>query len=100
MGLWILFFVLAALGLPVLAALVILAIEAVIYQRTYLLALIAFPQLVAVTLLVVFKPEGESFSLLVTVAVVALLLSVYAAAREMRRAVRADSEEVVDECRV
>lgn len=100
MGLWVLFFVLAALGLPVLAALVILAIEAVIYQRTYLLTLIAFPQLVAVTLLVVFKPEGESFSLLVTVAVVALLLSVYVAAREMRRAVRADSEQADDECRV
>ena len=100
MGLWVLFFVLAALGLPVLAALVILAIEAVIYQRTYLLALIALPQMVAVTLLVVFKPEGESFSLLVTVAAVVLLLSVSVAAREMRRAVRADSEQVVDECRV
>lgn len=100
MGLWVLFFVLAALGLPVLAALVILAIEAVIYQRTYLLALIALPQMVAVTLLVVFKPEGESFSLLVTVAAVVLLLSVCVAAREMRRAVRADSEQVVDECRV
>ena len=100
MGLWVLFFVLAALGLPVLAALVILAIEAVIYQRTYLLALIALPQMVAVTLLVVFKPEGESFSLLVMVAAVVLLLSVCVAAREMRRAVRADSEQVVDECRV
>ena len=100
MGLWVLFFVLAALGLLVLAALVILAVEVMIYQRTYLLATIVFPQLVAVTLLVVFKPEGESFSLLVTVAVVALLLSVYVAAREMRRAVRADSEQADDECRV
>ena len=94
------FFVLAALGLLVLAALVILAIEAVIYQRTYLLALIAFPQLVAVTLLVVFKPEGESFSLFVTVSAVALLLCVVVAFREMRAVVRADSEQVVDECHV
>ena len=100
MGLWVLFLFLAALGLLVLAALVILAIEAVIYQRTYLLTLIAFPQLVAVTLLVVFKPEGESFSLFVTVAVIALLLSVYVTAREMRTVVRADSEQDDDECHV
>lgn len=100
MGLWVLFFVLAALGLPVVAALVILAVEAVIYKRAYLLALIALPQVVAVTLLMTLRPEGESFSLFVTVSVVALLFCVVVAAREMRRAVRADSEQVVDECRV
>ena len=100
MGLWVLFFVLAALGLPVVVALVILAVEAVIYKRAYLLALIALPQVVAVTLLMTLRPEGESFSLFVTVSAVALLLCVVVTAREMRAVVRADSEQADDECHV
>ena len=97
MGLWVLFFVLAALGLLVLAALVILAVEAVIYKRAYLLALIALPQVVAVTLLMTIRPEGESFSLFVTVSAVALLLCVVVAFREMRAVVRADAEKTLDD---
>ena len=93
-------FVLTALGLLVLVALVIMAIEVVIYQRAYFLALIALPQVLAVTLLAVFRPEGESFSLFVTVAAVVLLLSVYVAIREMLKVGVRAGEQADDECHV